>query len=87
MRIVLLLYHMYGFRDRIQSQYKEVEFMAKCEICGKGVQFGKQISHSHRKSNKMWKPNVKLVKVKTDGGTRRMYVCTSCLKSGRVERA
>ena len=38
--------------------------MAKCDICGKGVHFGIQVSHSHRRSNKMWKSNIKSVKVK-----------------------
>ena len=33
--------------------------MAKCEICGKSVQFGCNVSHSHKKTNKMWRPNVK----------------------------
>ena len=38
--------------------------------------------------NKMWKSNVKSVKVKTaNGGAQKMYVCTSCLRSGKVERA
>ncbi len=61
--------------------------MAKCAICGKSVQFGKKVSHSHKRANKMWKPNLKSVRVKVDGGGRkRMYVCTSCLKSGRVDR-
>ena len=62
--------------------------MAKCAICEKGVYFGIKVSHSHRRSNKMWKANVKSVRVKTEsGGNRRMYVCTSCLKNGLVERA
>ena len=61
--------------------------MAKCDICGKGVHFGNAVSHSHRRSNKMWKPNVKSVRVKTAGGTRTMHICTSCLRSGKVERA
>ena len=61
--------------------------MAKCVICGKGVHFGNAVSHSHRRSNKIWKSNIKSVKVKTDGGARRMHVCTSCLRSGKVERA
>ena len=52
--------------------------MAKCSICGKGAHFGNAVSHSHRKSNKMWKSNVKSVKVKTEGGAKKMYVCTSC---------
>ena len=61
--------------------------MAKCAVCGKGVHFGNNVSHSHRRSNHIWKANVKSVRVKVDGGTQRMYVCTSCLKSGKVERA
>ena len=31
--------------------------MAKCEFCDKGVTFGIQVSHSHRRSNRTWKPN------------------------------
>ena len=61
--------------------------MAKCAICEKGAHFGNNVSHSHRKSPKMWKSNVKSVRVKTENGaTKKMYVCTSCLKSGKVER-
>ena len=36
--------------------------MAKCDCCGKGVTFGIKVSHSHRRSNRAWKPNVKRVK-------------------------
>ena len=62
--------------------------MAKCAIYEKGAHFGHNVSHSNRKTNKMWKSNVKSVRVKTDNGaSKKMYVCTSCLKSGRVERA
>lgn len=61
--------------------------MAKCAICGKSAHFGNAVSHSHRRSNKIWKANVKSVKVNDNGTPRKMYVCTSCLKSGKVERA
>ena len=62
--------------------------MAKCAVCEKGAYFGNNVSHSHRRSNKMWKSNVKSVRVKTAaGGAQKMYVCTSCLRSGKVERA
>lgn len=61
--------------------------MAKCDICGKGVLFGNNVSHSNRKTNTMWKANVKRVKCKVNGGSKRMHVCTRCLKSGNVERA
>lgn len=62
--------------------------MAKCSVCGKGAHFGNNVSHSNRKTSKMWKSNVKSVKVNlSNGGAKKMYVCTSCLKSGLVERA
>ena len=60
--------------------------MAKCEICGKGAHFGIKVSHSHRRANKMWKSNVKKVRVVVDGTPQRMHVCTSCLRSGKVKR-
>ncbi|MCR5785882.1 MAG: 50S ribosomal protein L28 [Eubacterium sp.] len=61
--------------------------MAKCDVCGKSAHFGNAVSHSHRRSNKIWKPNVKSVKVKVNGASQKMHVCTSCLRSGKVERA
>ena len=61
--------------------------MAKCEVCGKGVHFGNNVSHSHRRSNHIWKPNVHRVAVNVNGATKRMNVCTSCLRSKKVERA
>ncbi len=61
--------------------------MAKCEICGKGVTFGIKMSHSHRRSNRTWKPNVRKVKAVVNGSVKSVYVCTRCLRSGKVVRA
>src|SRR5699024_12251298 len=75
-------------RSGLIIMFKEVRsIMAKCAICEKGAHFGNNVSHSHRRTNKMWKSNIKSVRVKVNGATKKMYVCTSCLKSGRVERA
>lgn len=61
--------------------------MAKCNICGKSVHFGNNVSHSHRRSNRIFKSNIRRVRVKVNGVPQRMYVCTRCLRSGAVERA
>ena len=61
--------------------------MAKCAICDKGAHFGIKVSHSHRRSNRIWNSNIKSVKCKVNGAPKRMHVCTNCLKSGKVERA
>ena len=61
---------------------------AVCDVCGKGPGFGKQVSHSHRRTNRRWNPNIQSVRA-TDrpGGTKhRVTVCTSCLKAGKVSR-
>ncbi|MCI5682340.1 MAG: 50S ribosomal protein L28 [Eubacteriales bacterium] len=61
--------------------------MAKCDVCGKGVSFGIKVSHSHRRSNKMWKSNVRRIKAVVDGSVKHVNVCTKCLRSGKVQRA
>ena len=61
--------------------------MAKCEICEKEKVFSMQVSHSHRRSARTWKPNLRSVKVIVNGTPRKMTVCSRCLKSGKVERA
>lgn len=61
--------------------------MAKfCEVCNKGVSSGNKVSHSNRKSKRVWAPNVQRVRVIEDGTPKRKYVCTRCLRSGKVER-
>ncbi len=60
--------------------------MAKCEFCGKGVAFGIKVSHSHRRSNRMWKPNIRRVRAIVNGEHKKVYACTRCLRSGLVER-
>ena len=52
--------------------------MAKCECCGKGVAFGIKVSHSHRRSNRTWKPNVRRVKAVVEGSP---IVCSPSLLS------
>ncbi len=61
--------------------------MAKCEICNKGVSFGIQVSHSHRRANKMWKSNIRRVKAIVGGTPKTVNVCSRCLRSGLVTRA
>ena len=61
--------------------------MAKCEICGKGTVFGIQISHSHRRSNRTWKPNIRKVRALVNGQPKKINVCAKCLRSDKVSRA
>lgn len=61
--------------------------MAKCSICQKDVSFGLNVSHSNKKTNRSWKPNIKKVKAVVDGSPKTISVCTRCLRSGKVQRA
>jgi large subunit ribosomal protein L28 len=58
-----------------------------CEVCGKGPGFGMAVSHSHRRTHRRFNPNVQIVRALVAPGTRRrLRVCTSCLKAGKVTR-
>ena len=55
--------------------------MAKCDICGKGLRFGHNISHSKRATRRQFRPNVQRVRIKINDQMRRMHVCTRCLRT------
>jgi large subunit ribosomal protein L28 len=55
--------------------------MAKCQICGRGPQFGHNVSHSLRRTNRRWLPNVQKTIIMVDGRPQRMRICTSCMRT------
>ena len=57
-----------------------------CEICGKGTMSGMNVSHSHLKTKRTWKPNIQRVRAIVAGEAKRVNVCTRCLRSGKVQR-
>ena len=57
-----------------------------CEVCGKGTMSGMNVSHSHVKTKKTWKPNIQRVRAIVDGEIKRVNVCTRCLRSGKFQR-
>ncbi|HAG07845.1 MAG: 50S ribosomal protein L28 [Clostridia bacterium 62_21] len=59
----------------------------KCAICGKQIDFGMQVSHSHRRTRRLRVPNLQRVRAVVNGQKKRIRVCTTCLRSGKVQRA
>ena len=59
---------------------------AVCEVCGKHPSFGYSISHSHRRTKRRWDPNIQTVRAMVGRTRKRLNVCTSCLKAGKVAR-
>lgn len=55
-----------------------------CELCGKRPMVGSNVSHANNKTKKRWYPNLQRVRALQNGNTRRMTVCTSCIRSGAV---
>jgi large subunit ribosomal protein L28 len=77
-----------GIRLRAAAHPTEEAIVANvCDVCGKGPGFGMSVSHSHRRTHRRWNPNVQKVRALVAPGTRkRLTVCTSCLKAGKVTR-
>ena len=59
----------------------EVSQMAKCEVCGKGPQFGHNVSFSKRHTNRQFRPNVLKRTLVINGQSKRVHVCVQCLKT------
>jgi len=59
---------------------------AVCEVCGKHPSFGMNLSHSHRRTKRRWNPNIQRVRVLVDGAPRRMSICTSCIRAGKITK-
>lgn len=57
-----------------------------CSVCGKKPQIGHQVSHAHKASKRRFYPNVHKTKVAIDGAVQSIYVCTRCLRSGKVNK-
>ena len=58
-----------------------------CSVCGKGPAFGNNRSHSMVATKRRFDPNLQKVLILVGGVARRAYVCTRCLRSGKVEKA
>lgn len=61
--------------------------MAKvCEVCGKTPVFGNRVSHAHNVTSRRWMPNLQSVNALINGKPKRVTVCTSCIKAGKVTK-
>jgi len=71
------------------KKFWRLKKMAKrCEVCGKGPQFGNNVSHANNRTPRRFDPNLQSIRVQTpQGGARRMKVCTTCIKAGKVSKA
>ena len=76
------------FRFALQVLNSSGVVMAQqCDICGKKPQAGNRISHAHNVTKRRWNINLKPVHAKVAGQGKRMRVCTSCIRSGKVAKA
>ena len=57
---------------------------AKCDLCGKGPQFGNNVSHANNTTRRRWNVNLRPVRAKVAGASKRIRVCTGCIKTGKV---
>ncbi|HMU54014.1 MAG TPA: 50S ribosomal protein L28 [Nitrospira sp.] len=58
-----------------------------CDICLKRHQTGHNVSHANNKTKRSFNPNLQRVRAVVNGSTRRIRVCTRCLRSGLVKKA
>lgn len=55
--------------------------MQKCEITGKGKQFGNSVSFSQRHTKKVWKPNLQKKTLVIDGRKITVKISTQAIRT------
>lgn len=55
--------------------------MQKCELTGKGKQFGNNVSFSQRHTKKVWKPNLQTKTLVVDGKKVTMKISTQAIRT------
>ena len=55
--------------------------MKKCDITGKGKQYGNNVSFSQRHTKKVWEPNLQKKTLVIDGKKVRVKISTSALRT------
>jgi large subunit ribosomal protein L28 len=65
---------------------EEVTMAQRCDICGKGPQFGNRVSHAHNVTHRRFNPNLQRVRTVMKGVQRKLRVCTRCLRSGKITK-
>ncbi len=82
-------------RDRVTGaaflkfrRYQDKVMAKRCEVCGKGPQFGNNVSHANNRTRRRFDPNLQSIRVqRPQGGAQKMKVCTSCIKAGKIAKA
>ena len=59
----------------------------KCYVCGKGSSSGNTVSHSNKATKRLFRPNLQQIRIVVDSKKTKEYVCTSCIRSGKVQKA
>ena len=74
--------------DKLGNLARRGEEMARrCDLCGKGVMTGNNVSHAQNKTKRVWKPNLLKMRTVIDGRIMTVKICTSCLKRGFLTKA
>ncbi|HET6349818.1 MAG TPA: 50S ribosomal protein L28 [Candidatus Krumholzibacteria bacterium] len=58
----------------------------RCSICDKGPMVGHRVSHAHNMTKRRWLPNLQKISIERDGRVKMAYVCTSCIRTGKVRK-
>ena len=58
---------------------------SRCDLCGKGTTFGKNVSHSKRHTNREFHANIQKTTIMINGYPRKVHVCTRCMRTARKQ--
>ena len=73
--------------DRRTGPERDRHMAKRCEVCNKGPVVGRTVSHAHNVGPRRFEPNLQTVRAIVNGATKRLRVCTRCLRNGKITKA
>lgn len=75
------------FKQSVNVIERREKTVASCFVCGKKRVVGNNVSHSNNKTKRKVFPNLQRKKMLVENHVKREYICTRCLRSGKVKKA
>jgi large subunit ribosomal protein L28 len=88
---MLAVAHLTALVCKSPTNWKTTIMAKRCDVCNKGPMTGYGYtflrSHWNAHAKRRWLPNLQPVKAVVNKSIKRLKVCTSCIKAGKIQRA
>jgi large subunit ribosomal protein L28 len=61
--------------------WRKYDMAGTCEVCGKTLSFGHNVSFSKHRTNRVFRPNIQKTHIMVNGHPKSINACTRCIRT------